>query len=381
MINDFVNGGLKMLDVESHFMALKASWIPRILNEEKLIWSQLARYYLQKVSEGQLSKFSFMKKEHFPRLNMIPMFYQEVVFGFCSSIKMDKISNKNDLYNQCIWGNRFLLVDNKCLFSKPFIDAGYIFMRDILLENGKLKPDIWETLKCKSQYLRTISLIQASLKPYKSLRFSDEALNTLVPIENDYNGKKCKWFYNGILSHKAIKAKCINRWNDVFNMNVKWNDIYKNKILKQLEVKFSDMNFKILHNILPTGNNLHKWKKKVDSHCIYCDNQHHDTRHLFYECPLLDGIWTIVGNILQCDITWYQIVIGINKYEETNLIISLICFIILKKFLLDNNKNDKSYFDFKTFLKNELSYRYGVYNVKICNDRTRHLIKQCMEYL
>ena len=80
----------------------------------------------------------YLKKSKLPNIGSIPQFYQEVIMGYCNSQDPDTINTKNDLYNQVIWGNKYFCVDNKSLFSRGFIDAKIILVRDILLENGQI---------------------------------------------------------------------------------------------------------------------------------------------------------------------------------------------------------------------------------------------------
>ena len=176
MINDLENGGLRMVDIESHMMALKGSWIKRIYTDGNDIWKHLPKTYLKSSTNNFLFDMSFNSINQMPRLNMIPKFYQEVVIGF-SMANRNEIASKSDLVNQIIWGNQKFMVDGKCLFSKTFIESGFVHIYDILENNGKFKSNIYEYLNNKHNYLHTIHMIQAALKPYKKQRFSMESIN------------------------------------------------------------------------------------------------------------------------------------------------------------------------------------------------------------
>ena len=45
IIGDLEEGGANMLDVESHFKALKANWVSRILLSNDRLWAVFARFY------------------------------------------------------------------------------------------------------------------------------------------------------------------------------------------------------------------------------------------------------------------------------------------------------------------------------------------------
>ena len=90
------------------------------------------------------------------------------------SNKPSAINSKSDLYNQFLWGNRLLVVDGKCIFSRSFINAGIYKVSDMILMNGYINKNVYHTLKDKKHFFRTISLIKTALKPYKEQRFKHE---------------------------------------------------------------------------------------------------------------------------------------------------------------------------------------------------------------
>ena len=172
LINDLEKGGLAMIDTLSHFMALKASWLPRIIKHENEIWTKIPQMYIRKVCGKLVESMNFSTAKQFPRLQQVPLFYQEIICGFCRANNPSKIDSKNVFYNQHIWGNRHLTSNGKCLYMTPFIDAGYMYVKDILNPDGTFKQNIYENLKVKNQYLRSMSMIMSAFKPYKNFLMS-----------------------------------------------------------------------------------------------------------------------------------------------------------------------------------------------------------------
>ena len=73
-----------------------------------------------------------------------------------------------------IWGNQFFMVNEKCLYSKSFMSSGFIYIRDILNENGKVRENVYHDLSDKTKFLHVISMITTALKPYKLIKFSND---------------------------------------------------------------------------------------------------------------------------------------------------------------------------------------------------------------
>ena len=369
-----------MIDLKTHTLALKAAWLPRIYKDCNNVWTYLGKAYIEKATGGLIQQMNLCSKKQFPRLETIPTFYQDVVIGYCKANIPEKVSSKCDLYSQSIWGNRQLLCQDKCLFSQTFINSGYIYVKDVLLENGKMKNDIYENLVCKKNYFRTISMIQSALKPYKHLRFSEDYTHPDIQ-ESNIVFEKCKWFYGEILKQKAVTAKAIKHWTDYFETDVEWYQVYCNKLKSQLETKIAEFNYKLINGILPTGNNLFKWKRAHDTCCIYCHTLYHDAKHLLFECMHLSNIWDNVSTTINDDVTWHTVVLGNDEKQYVNLIVSLLCFIIYKMFLIDRNNANGHFPPFVPFVKKEIAYRMKAYREIECTLNVRVYLEDVLSML
>ena len=74
---------------------------------------------------------------------------------------------------------------------------------------------------------------------------------------------------------KSKKHYMEKRWNAVLNININnndWKNIYLRKIKGIPDSKLSEFNYKILFNILTTGNTLCKWKNNVSGKCSVCND-------------------------------------------------------------------------------------------------------------
>ena len=88
---------------------------------------------------------------------------------------------------------------------------------------------------------------------------------------------------------------------------------------------------------------MHTWKKTQNVSCIYCNNELNDSKHLLLDCISL-------GN------TWQLILLGLEDHQSINVIVSLVCFLIHKKYLVDKKNDNKTIMPIEP-LKGELRYR------------------------
>ena len=91
--------------------------------------------------------------------------------------------------------------------------------------------------------------------------------------------------------------------------------------------------YKIVHRILATNQNLLKWEIRTNESCDFCKET--DTiEHFIYECPKINPLWSSIFNwiksVLHIDIqlSKYEILFGIPN-ERDDIMINNYNFIIL----------------------------------------------------
>ena len=86
LINKSSEGGIGMLDVQSHFESLKAAWIPRLISqktEHHAHWTEIPAYHLNTL--GQNMYIIETNAYEGDTINKLPKFYQEVVGAYCKA--------------------------------------------------------------------------------------------------------------------------------------------------------------------------------------------------------------------------------------------------------------------------------------------------------
>ena len=100
-----------MIDIQCFFQAIKASWINRITSSNRP-WTILPVFYFNKLAPlSAIAKMTVQTETELPCIKEIPDFYRQVIIAQTKSQNPDKINTKQDLFNQAIWGNRFLKFD------------------------------------------------------------------------------------------------------------------------------------------------------------------------------------------------------------------------------------------------------------------------------
>ena len=228
------------------------------------------------------------------------------------------------------------MVKTTCLYLKHWIQNGILYVRDLIKNNGVTMNDI-EIANCtndkrnivkdifiiKNYVLKRIKNLDMSIAPFVKIKPMTHVLheNKLYMIK----GSKSKLYYQMLMSKCFSKGHMESVYAKEFSFENHisfWRKIYSQKIVSIKIPKLSEFNYKILHNIVPCGKVLSKWKQHISEKCQYC-GEIETTKHMLYECKRIYDIWEMVSSILKIDISWKHIVCGFPNYSTCDNILGI----------------------------------------------------------
>ena len=110
-INEYENGGLKMIDLESMIKSLRLAWLKRIFQCSNDAWTSFLRFSLEPF--GGL--FSFHCNYNIKEIHISSNFYSELL-QWWSEFRSVFDSRRECQY--ILWNNKEIRVDNKPVFYK-----------------------------------------------------------------------------------------------------------------------------------------------------------------------------------------------------------------------------------------------------------------------
>ena len=281
LINDLTKGGMKMLDLKSFCLAAKAVWCQRIYMSKNETWSILPKAYMDHCEINLLMCMNIDKENSIPI--RIPQFYKEAILSWHSCGGGLKSSQSEiEIRKQLIWGNKIIQSKGKTLFYKNWHKSSINFIDDLLDETGNLKsgPDIFKQLEgynranWLSEYNAILKSIPRSWKNIlKNVNMNTKIKKDLKPII--YTGNKYIFEppskikdYYGILVNKLTEKSYIEKyWDNVIPNKPAWHQIWTTRIQAQSDKKLSEFHYKLIHKILPSQENLYKWKLSNSNMC------------------------------------------------------------------------------------------------------------------
>ncbi|XP_033109174.1 uncharacterized protein LOC117110536 [Anneissia japonica] len=326
------------------------AWLKRLYDGETSKWKFLLRLYLNRFApKGVFENMSHVCYKGIS-IDGIPRFYLSMI-------------NTLTYFNQCIvkhplgyneilkriWGNKMILYNGVSLLYRNWVRAGIRTINDIVIDNRFINADeLFTILDVRSNWIAEISLLLKAIpqdwKEKILLGKIEKKSKVILPIQWCISTKQIYWYF--IMNRRIEPTKCQMKWHSYFNTEIDWVSTWTWKVKGIRENKLKQINFKLLHNIVPTKKRLYLWKIVNSDKCQRCKNVVQDEAHLFFECVEAKELWKYVNSfiflkyVIKAD--FKNIVLGTgNVYVDH--IFSLGVFCIFKANVLKNvNKWNRS---------------------------------------
>ena len=315
---DYVDGGIKLMDIKTQIMSLKLRWIGRILDGSNASWKHMPKLQFSKIGGLPLCLNYNLSQEHTKDINRMSPFYDEIFKGWCTlrhkAEHNHTVQDSHDILNQIIWNNSCITYAKKPLFFKEWIRAGFITVRDIMTDSGFISfHQVQRELNSRAARATCffdLEKVKMCLKKSWRNLFSGVNLDDSVNDENNMvpplvtiKGKsyqiyelKTKTFYEILQENNTIESRVEIYWqnkiinNPIGQNGLDWNKIWKFKLKSIKDIRFKNFNVKFLYNLVPVNANLYKWKLLNNDACTVC-NVKEDIVHGFLLCQNLKPFW------------------------------------------------------------------------------------------
>ena len=234
--------------------------------------------------------------------------------------------NLAGIFNQPIWNNRFICIDNKSVFSRKLFSAGLCKVGD-LCEFICIKPHITESL-LNVLDLFYLKCLYHSLPPEWKKEMSSnvtQAANKTTPFnifaQEELSSKK---IYNLLISKiskpPTAKKKLENQYASETS-SLDWETIYTLPFKCALDTKSREFQYKILNQILPLNTFLFKICKTESPLCAFCLFNEECMSHFFFQCTVIQSFWSSIQQLFGNHIiTESDVILGITHQSEDALL-------------------------------------------------------------
>ena len=324
-------------------------------------WKALPKFYLD--SFGTDFLIFKMNNDSIPKTinaHYVPEFYKSILDTWFK-VKRFKNTFKHDFEykKEIIWGNKNILYEGKALIFNNWIDSGFIYLNDIIDENGRLDEEfIYDNLKNTKNWVSELYMLKNAIprvwkeklkcKNIVKINYDEFTLSTKffnkTYILNEIDNK---FIYGLFIRSNRILSNNFKFWERKFSETCNFRNFFNFTFYNIKENDEKVFRWKLFHNIIPNQILLKKWNLTDDDKCYICKKL--DTyEHYFLDCTALEYFWNRITNTLT--ILGYSkplnklkyVVLGykscIKEYNDINILLSLIGFTIYKWFHVSNQR-------------------------------------------
>ncbi|KAL9976217.1 hypothetical protein ACROYT_G013489 [Oculina patagonica] len=158
MINDYKNGGLKMVDIASFTKSLKTVWIKKYLDDSNRgKWKEFFELELGKYGGKLIFRCNLHKRDISKSMSVQDPFLQEILEIWSEANFDDKIKTEQQFLEQHIWHNSLIRIENRPVFYKDLFLHGITKVGQLMTDSRSFLPlaDLISTYNIRIQPIKS----------------------------------------------------------------------------------------------------------------------------------------------------------------------------------------------------------------------------------
>ena len=300
LVQPYEKMGLKLVDLECKDLALKAAWIKRWSNKNRL--NNIPWLYINlPVKDSRIWECN-LKGNDVDKLCPYPLDMGAQILKAWTKWHYTEEFSAKMFHTVPIWANSML-----CRVNKPFIHE------KLLLSNINTIDDIWNYARNDFMTYNELTLTQGSTidfllynaiitampKIWRQLaRFIDknEVPQSNVEIIMTYKNASKQLYWDLLEAKFPTSSATCTLWAHNLNMEVcLLEDIWESLYLKTCSftnaTKLRWFQLRVLNRILTTNILRSRYHNHVSSLCSFCASKNETVTHLLYECDIVKQLW------------------------------------------------------------------------------------------
>ena len=198
-VRSIAKGGLGIPNIKTYINALKLIWIRKLKTSEHK-WKSIIKSTYPKVVWSEQLGSSLHFQEH-----KVNKFWSHVFMAYKEFGKQIHVENSEELVAEPIFCNQNILVGNRIIFYKNWIDKGVCHIKNMLNDNGTFMSfkSFKEKFGIKTDYITYIRCVQAIKSYIRKTEITVEAKNSaylIKTLKTIYNRRKGSRLYYEVLT-------------------------------------------------------------------------------------------------------------------------------------------------------------------------------------
>ena len=326
-------GGLSVPDVITKNKALKMAWIKRIINDNPRTWSSFI-YKHTPIKTIDFWNFNLNKSDTNQICKKYHNHFIKDIISFWFEYTYKPLGEIQDCVKQQIIGNSLVRIDNKPIYIQSLLSHGPLTIQDFFDNTGSCMAfdRFVQTQNVNLNFITYYGIITAIPNEWKRQISGQDTNNININRPNNTdirvlvnNSKICKYIYGKLIEQNTTlsEIKGLQKWKEYFNnlTDQEWllaiNNIYS--ITQQTELQ--SFQYKLLHFIVVSNEQLYKWGLVDSDICVWCDEEIETMVHIFIECEVVKIFWEHLKHWIyaKCSLLYHitnkELILGIQNKE------------------------------------------------------------------
>ena len=298
---EHIEGGLKMIDLQNFILAIKSTWIRRLLVDQNAPWVHLAAYILGPLN--YITNFGPCWYNTLP-LKVKNPFWLDVLTAWKNITETKFEKHTLDILYTPLWFNN--KIGQPALYYPKWYKKGILFVGDLLDTKGNFCTfnELKKNFKLDSvnilEYYKIKKFVQTFInkcgcsnlaKPIGPGRSAH--LNILLKSKSGASD-----MYK-VLNKTDFQPKMKLKWSIELGQDIeesKWRQIFKVCFKFKSDASLTWFQYRILFRIIGVRKYLKLTKIEEFSTCRLCTNNEETILHLFYNCIKTKDFWENISN-------------------------------------------------------------------------------------
>ena len=232
----------------------------------------------------------------------VPLFWKEICYHWFD-YKHKRYGKEKEIETQIIWCNSYIRIANKPILNKTCITNGLLYLSQ-LIENGKWVMPYKAKNNYGLQWYLYKQIQQATPKQWvRDLQNTKVTNVTSQSVFDEHKTKKkvVNHVYNVLVdmeeNSKMIEYKLSKKGVTLLPQEI--TEAFKRITSTTNIVKYRDFQYRLLTGSIFTNDQLYYWGKTPTQACEWCGSPKQTIRHLLYECPWSQTLWSNITRMLK----------------------------------------------------------------------------------
>jgi nitrogen regulatory protein PII-like uncharacterized protein len=324
LIGDYKDGGLRMPDILSQNISLKTSWLKRIMEYEGN-WSTYIKGKMPMNDPKYFMECSikFSDLPNKPEKNNI---WTEVILNWCllnTDYNEGKSWTLHEICQENLWWNSQIKVKGKVIEYKKWSEKGINYVHHLLDENGQWMDYVTFQKKYNIKIPFTdLYGLQKAIKESWGKPSEWKILDTEEDSKKltdclDKKEKTSRIIYSKLIKKKRVKpVERRKKWEEDIKEELVEEEWTKHLIQSRktmINTKMQTWVYKYTMRAVPYNKKLFEMGLSPNNLCTFCQEEIESITHLYWECRLIQDLWTFISTKFNTNINTKLGLLGLQQ--------------------------------------------------------------------